>query len=423
MDAPHVIVIGGGLAGLAAASRLLERGHRVTLVEREAEAGGRVARGAAAGDVLDPRAPGLTALARAAGALDALLPLRPVRTLRVRGGALAPLAPFDREGAPRLLDRLRLARLERVEGRFRGLLAREASERAERLDDRSIEELARLYLPRAALAGWIAPLAAAWGLGEPGAASRVALMRLHAAGALGAALPRVPLGALAGALAARVGARLACEARAVEPAGGGLRVALADGSALEADAAILAVPARAALALAAPLLTPPERGLLAEARSAPALVLQCELEEPLRPEPTWVAVDPGAGLPLASVLLDPGPPAGARLLACAAWSAAHLGAPDDAIAKELAAALDRLLPGASGRVAASRVHRFPEAWPLFPVGRYRALSRLRRIQEDRRAQGRRLYLAGDHLAGPTAEDAARSGLRAATDCTSDLRGR
>ena len=33
-DAPHVVVIGAGFGGLAAATRLLVRGYRVTVVER-----------------------------------------------------------------------------------------------------------------------------------------------------------------------------------------------------------------------------------------------------------------------------------------------------------------------------------------------------------------------------------------------------
>lgn len=40
---PHVVVIGGGIAGLAAATGLAERGVRVTLLEREQQLGGRVA--------------------------------------------------------------------------------------------------------------------------------------------------------------------------------------------------------------------------------------------------------------------------------------------------------------------------------------------------------------------------------------------
>ena len=40
---PHVVVVGGGIAGLAAATGLAERGVRVTLLERERQLGGRVA--------------------------------------------------------------------------------------------------------------------------------------------------------------------------------------------------------------------------------------------------------------------------------------------------------------------------------------------------------------------------------------------
>src|SRR5690606_7292706 len=40
-DAPHAVVIGAGLGGLAAAVRLLVRGFRVTVVERLGQPGGR----------------------------------------------------------------------------------------------------------------------------------------------------------------------------------------------------------------------------------------------------------------------------------------------------------------------------------------------------------------------------------------------
>jgi predicted NAD/FAD-dependent oxidoreductase len=60
------------------------------------------------------------------------------------------------------------------------------------------------------------------------------------------------------------------------------------------------------------------------------------------------------------------------------------------------------------------------AFPRFDVGDYRALARLRRVEADARARGRRLYLAGDHLIGPTLEAAVVSGERAAAALAEDL---
>ena len=409
----NVVVIGGGPAGLAAAHRLLGRGCAVRVLERAAEPGGRTA--GADTWALDAGARTFAALAREAGA-EALLPLRPLRDLRVVAGSLVPVAPWRRREAEGLRERLRLARLERIVARFRPILARVSSEAAERLDDRSIAEMAALYLPAAASAGWIEPLAAAIGLGDPAHASRIALMRLHAEGALAAALPSAPVGALAAALARDASVELGAEVTAVEAAAGGFRVHVAGRPAVDAEALVLATPARVTLAIARELLTEPERGLLADARTLPAVALDAELARPLAAEPTRIGVAAGEA-PVASVLHDPGAggaPARVRVLAAPGWAAAH-DAADDVLAKELAAALDRLHRGAGSAIANARIRREPEAFPLFPVGRYRAIARLRRIEADRRSVGRRLAFAGDHLAGPTLEDALRSGLRAADD--------
>ncbi|MGH7896124.1 MAG: FAD-dependent oxidoreductase, partial [Candidatus Binatia bacterium] len=52
---PHVVVVGGGFAGLAAATRVARSGARVTLLERRPFLGGRAYSfaDAATGDVID----------------------------------------------------------------------------------------------------------------------------------------------------------------------------------------------------------------------------------------------------------------------------------------------------------------------------------------------------------------------------------
>ncbi|MBA0052059.1 protoporphyrinogen oxidase [Streptomyces sp. AJS327] len=85
----HVLVIGGGISGLAAAHRLLEGGARVTLLEASPRFGGKLRTGTVAGVTVDlgaesllARRPEAVELARAAGLADAL------RVPRVTGGAL-----------------------------------------------------------------------------------------------------------------------------------------------------------------------------------------------------------------------------------------------------------------------------------------------------------------------------------------------
>ena len=48
------------------------------------------------------------------------------------------------------------------------------------------------------------------------------------------------------------------------------------------------------------------------------------------------------------------------------------------------------------------------------------IARTRVVEADRRAHGRRLYLAGDHCVAPTLEGAVVSGLRAARAVRADL---
>lgn len=78
---PRVLVVGGGIAGLAAAHRLLERGAAVTLLEAGDRLGGKLLRGEVAGSTVDlgaeamlARRPEGVALARAVGLGDSLSP-------------------------------------------------------------------------------------------------------------------------------------------------------------------------------------------------------------------------------------------------------------------------------------------------------------------------------------------------------------
>ncbi|MGW1881327.1 protoporphyrinogen oxidase [Streptomyces sp. NPDC001970] len=123
--AAHVVVIGGGIAGLSAAHRLLSSGVRVTLLEATAQLGGKLLAGEIAGAPVDlgaesmlARRPEAVDLARAVGLADRLQPpattsasvwtrdaLRPMpkgHVMGVPGGADALSGLLSAEGLARI---------------------------------------------------------------------------------------------------------------------------------------------------------------------------------------------------------------------------------------------------------------------------------------------------------------------------------
>jgi protoporphyrinogen oxidase len=433
-----VLVVGGGLAGVAAAAALRAGGCGVTLVERAPHAGGRAAGEALEGFRLDAaplvnaREQRLLGLIAEAGLDQRLLPLRPVALAHARHGRIDPAPPAGRRlevariGGVRLREALRLHRLARIQRRFADLLDPEAPERAVRLDDRSAADFVRLYFGPSVLARWAEPILGSDQLADAGDASRVAF--LLASRARGEAPPGTLRGGAAELAEAllRPGDALGVEARALEPAGGELLLDTSAGV-RRADAVVLALPAHEAARVAGGLLLPAEREGLARLRTVPALVLHAASERAPTRKATRVRVPRAEGLPLATVAVEPGgrdapAPAGAALVslvAAPAWSRAQLEADDAVVEKELCGALERVLPSAAKTLRVLRIQRWPSALPSFEVGCYRTLARLRALQAEQRALGRRVYFAGDAWLAPTLEGAVASGRRAARELLAD----
>jgi len=440
----HITVIGAGIAGLAAARRLRERGCQVTVLERSERVGGRATSDQREGFCLDSGAHQVCAKDRnllgwiaSAGFEERFLPLRPFRLAQLRGGEASPIDPVGVLGVARLPgvrfhEALRLRRLARILRRFRGILDPDRPESAARLDDRSIAEFTRLYFGRSVLDGWVEPFVADASLSDPDSASRVLFLLQYVArryapvGTL-----RSGLADLAQALAPDDATRLGASVQALEPVGERItvRVAERDGErSVDTDAVVLATPAGAARAIADPLLQTAERGFLARARYAAAIVMAVALDRTVVGCATRTRVPDGEGWPVAVIAIQPGgagapAPEGKELALVTAsgrWSQAHLKTPDEIVEKDLLGLLQRLHPGSSSAIGFSAVRRYLQAFPRFDVGRYREIARFRSVQRDLRAGGRRLYFAGDYLVGPSLEGAVTSGFRAADQILSDL---
>jgi len=439
-------VVGAGLAGLAAARRLREHGAEVTVLERAERLGGRATHDEREGGWFDAGAQAvssadreLLALVAECGLAAELLPLRPVALAQLQRGVTVAIDPGGGRGIAglpgvRRIDALRLLRLERILARFGAILDPSFPEKGVRLDDRSLADFVRLYFGRSVLERWAGPFVACTCQAEEARASRLLfLLLLRLRRWATCATLRGGLGTLAEAAAAPLDVRLGASAEAIEPgADGGIRIRVESAGAapeIEADAVVVAARAGAAGRIAAPLLAPAERDHLEAVRYTPAVVLHATLERPLLPMATRVRFPHVEGWPLEVAAIEPtleggqgreGGPAAVSLVATAAWSRDRIDVPQETLEKELVGVLDRLQPGASGWVRATQLRRHREAWPSFEVGSFRSLARLRRVLADRRAAGRRLYLAGDYLALPTLDGAVSSGRRAADDAAADL---
>lgn len=113
MAEPHVVVVGGGVAGLAAAVFLKAGPHRVTLLEASGRVGGKLRAGEVGGVRVDlgaesmlARRPEAVALAREVGLGDALEPPTTAKAAIWTRGALRPLPGGQLMGVPGDLEAL-----------------------------------------------------------------------------------------------------------------------------------------------------------------------------------------------------------------------------------------------------------------------------------------------------------------------------
>jgi oxygen-dependent protoporphyrinogen oxidase len=446
MPRPRVLVVGAGLAGLAAAWRLSRRGCDAAVCEQTARPGGRVASPRHEDFSIDRAWPLVSSADREllawigeVGLADELLPLRPVLGAQVHRQRIRETDGRGWLGATRTPgirphQALRLLRLPRLLSRYAAHLEPEAPGRAAPLDDRSLADFGRLYFGASILERWLAPAIATHGATDPDRVSRALfLRRQRAAAGARQGLPRAPLGDLPEGAAGRLKMLYQTRALRIEQRPGERpRVTLARDAherVQEVDAVVVATSAAEAGRVAGPVLLTAERDLLGRVRYADVLVLALGLRRPLHPHPLLVSVPRDEGSPLEAALLEPGVaggrvPAGrglALLRAGADWVGRSAGLPDETASKELLDAFAGFQPGARSAVLFSRLLRQPHAHPCFDVGCYRDLARFAALQAELRGAGRRVYFANDYLVDPSWEGALVSARCAAEALEADLR--
>lgn len=445
-ESKPIVVVGAGLAGLAAAWRIRQAGLPVVVLEKEDRAGGHCCGERVQGFHVERGLPlvtsGDTALldwVREVGLAETHLPLRSVTAAHLRGGRPIPVKTDSLRGLSSipglgLADGLHLVRLARLMRRYAPLLDPAAPERAADLDYRSVGDFTKLYFGSRILENWIEPMLASASGGGVDSASRVASLiqwleedRSHWG------LPRAGLEMLARSVSERLSMRFGFEVEGIQALpSGGYRVATSQasgaGETFEAQAVVFAVSATAVRELARPCLILAEQDALRPIRYAPGITLAIATQRASAAVPEFVRVPRSEGLPIESYLVEPGQPSGrapqgsglATLVAREDFAKEHEAAGDDVVAKALRSAFDRIDSPGREEVRFTRLYRTQTFLPCLDVGFFRRLATFQKVQPWLRSQGRRLYFAGDYLCGVRANGRVLSGSNAAQALLEDL---
>lgn len=423
----RIVVIGAGLAGLAAARSLVQSGARVTVLEVAPRVGGRSATMVENGFAIDIGA-GFFAnffartqrLLHELNLADQTVPLRAGGTV-VIDGRLWPLRPGR---YPMTLHQLPpLGRLLCLVLRHWRTLDLHAFYRAWRLDTDSVAGYARRKLNRELLEHLLQPVLSGLFYWVPERSSQVMLFLLVKA-ALGMRrfTLRHGVGQLAQTMAGDLQVLTDTEVRRVTGDGAGAYVVLAQTQGnlrqFASDGIVCTVPAPAVSALF-PELAAERRAFFEAIDYSATAVVASAWARPARTDfaSFFVPRNQAEFDCLAAVVSqsheNPAQtPPGYELLRLFATDAAarRLQCEDDAVIRHrLFADLRRVGYVAVGEELFYRVYRWPQALPVFDVGHFHRLK----LFADGGIETGRVVFAGDYLGGPFIEGAVASGLDAA----------
>ncbi len=439
-----VVVIGGGVAGLAAARRLRLAGAEVTVLERGSAPGGRVQTLQVEGCRIELGAEFLAdfytrtlELVRELGLAGELRRI-PRSAATLRAGRLYPLWPNVTAALTPLVGprhKVALSYLVGALARHRARLDTHAFHKAYALDDVSVAEYARAHLSEEVLEYVLQPPLSGIFYWAPERTSRALLFLALWAGLSRPAGMRLytlreGLGQLASALAASQNLRLGAEVEAVMPGPSkGYTIYGRCGETaftLVADAVVVATTASAVPRLL-PWLDERQRAFFSAVTYSMTTLLAVGIRGRF-PRLTYGMFFPRRETPfLAAATLptvkEPGFAPPDRDVICLRLSglaaAALRECADDTLACLMLAELRRLAPGfdPTPRRVFQRLYRCAEALPEFDVGHFHRLQTF----ASGAIEAPSLAFAGDYLGGPFIEGAIVSGEGAAERLLGHLR--
>jgi oxygen-dependent protoporphyrinogen oxidase len=429
----RVIVVGAGIAGLAAGHTLSRQGFSVKILEAAARVGGRMTTDRVDGFVIDRGAQFLSSeyrlvrtLARDVNLEASLQPTSPwsrvIRDARVRRiHAGDPFSPW-RSGLLGFPAWLRLAwRLGRL---ARSQAARSLNDYSQwsDCDIETADVWGRREFGPAPTDYLIEPLLQGFYFQDTETTSRALAQAVLAFGAHRSRTLAMAggLGGLPMALAATLDVALATPAIALTVEPDAITV-VTNEARLVADHVVLATTASVASRLF-PTADEAERSLLTTAYSANlnlALMTRPEFRLPDSLRAVYGLLVPRrerqhvAAIGIESNKCRDRAARGELFNVMLAGNSSRdlMARPDAEIVQAVLPEVERLLPGISAQIAVTRIYRWPEAEPLSPVGRAKNVRRYR--ERIAAAPWPRVLLAGDYLSMPFTEGAAESGIWAA----------
>ena len=427
----NVIVVGGGIAGLAAAYRLQQRGFEVQVLEKEATPGGRMRSERHGGFVVERGAQFIASSYKHMRRLSAELgidgeieKLGDTRNAVLRRGRFE-LSQYDGLAAIRksrdlsARSKLRLLGILPTLLRHRRELDFYRPQKAWQLDNENAAEYTSRRFGDEVLDYMIEPAFAGTFTVLPENMSKAFMLSTIATLFRGFRLLsfRGGNGTLTQALAHRVPVRTDAAVERIEPGPHSVGVILESGGRLDADAVVLAVPGNAAGSLCSDL-TPPERRFFSSVRYASSIIAFVMAGEEALPPFYGAGFSRRERVRLYGMAVENAKsgvvPEGKTLFNCAFaedYAAELMDAPDEAVIEALNVELRKLPLLGLDTIEGYVIHRWPSLVPRFGPGYHRSLRDFLR-REDRTP---RVFFAGDYLIGPYTEAALTSGLRAARD--------